>query len=44
MAIINIRESLLALDKKTSGKYELTTLYEACKLDENYQLYRKKTL
>ena len=34
MAIINIRESLLALDKKTSGKYELTTLYEACKLDE----------
>ena len=32
--IINIRESLLALDKKTSCRYDLTSLYESCRLDE----------
>lgn len=29
-----ILESLLALDKKSSNRYELATLYEACKLKE----------
>lgn len=35
MKNINIREALLELDKRTSCQYDLTTLYEACKLDDN---------
>lgn len=34
MKIINIREALLELDKRTSCQYDLTTLYEACKLND----------
>lgn len=34
MAIINIKESLLAMDKKTNCRYDLTSLYEACDLKE----------
>lgn len=32
--IINLRESLLIMDQKTEGKYDLTTLYDACDLNE----------
>lgn len=35
MKNINIREALLELDKRTGCQYDLTTLYEACKLDDN---------
>lgn len=34
MKKINIRESLLNMDRATDCKYDLTTLYEACNLDE----------
>ena len=34
MRKINIREALLRLDKRTDCQYDLTTLYEACDLDE----------
>lgn len=34
MKKINIRESLLQFDKDTSCQYDLTSLYEACALDE----------
>lgn len=34
MKNINIREALLELDKRTSCQYDLTTLYEACKLND----------
>ena len=34
MKRINIRESLLQFDKDTSCQYDLTSLYEACALDE----------
>lgn len=34
MKQINIREALLELDRKTDARYDLTTLYEACKLDD----------
>lgn len=34
MDVINIRESLLDIDRKTYCKYDLTTLYEACNLDD----------
>ena len=34
MKIINIREALLELDKRTACQYDLTTLYEACKLND----------
>lgn len=42
MKKINILESLLELDKKSSNRYELATLYEACKLkdDEKVQLVK----
>ena len=35
MKQINIREALLELDRKTDARYDLTTLYEACKLDDD---------
>lgn len=35
MKRINIREALLELDRKTDCRYDLTTLYEACKLDDD---------
>lgn len=35
MKKINLRESLLELDKKTSFRYALTDLYEACMLGED---------
>lgn len=34
MNTINIREALLNIDKQTSCEYDLTTLYEACKLND----------
>lgn len=34
MKKINIREALLEIDRKTSCQYDLTSLYEACKLDD----------
>ena len=34
MKKINIRESLLNMDRDTDCRYDLTTLYEACNLDE----------
>ena len=34
MKKINIREALLNIDKRTNAQYDLTTLYEACKLSE----------
>lgn len=34
MKKINIKESLLQIDKLTDCKYDLTSLYEACRLDE----------
>lgn len=42
MKKINILESLLELDKKSSNRYELATLYEACKLkdEDKYQLVK----
>ena len=42
MKKINILESLLELDKKSSNRYELATLYEACKLkdDEKVELVK----
>lgn len=35
MKKVNILESLLEIDKKTSNRYELATLYEACKLEDD---------
>ena len=34
MKIVNIKKSLLEMDKATDCKYDLTTLYESCNLDE----------
>ena len=34
MSIVNLKESLLQMDRDTDCKYDLTTLYEACNLDE----------
>ena len=34
MKVINIRESLLQIDRDTDNKYDLTSLYESCKLSE----------
>lgn len=34
MKKINIREALLQMDKNTDCKYDLTSLYEACNLDD----------
>lgn len=34
MKKINIRESLLNMDRETDCKYDLTSLYESCKLDD----------
>lgn len=34
MKKINIRESLLNMDRETNCQYDLTSLYEACKLDD----------
>jgi hypothetical protein len=34
MKKINIKESLLQIDKLTDCKYDLTSLYESCRLDE----------
>lgn len=34
MRKINIRESLLNMDRETNCQYDLTSLYEACKLDD----------
>ena len=34
MSLLNIRESLLKMDRETDCKYDLTSLYESCRLDE----------
>lgn len=34
MKVINIREALLQIDRDTDNKYDLTSLYESCKLSE----------
>lgn len=34
MKKINIRESLINMDRETDCKYDLTSLYESCKLDD----------
>ena len=38
MKLVNIRESLLEIDRATDCQYDLTSLYESCKLkDEDKQ-------
>ena len=37
MSVINLRESLLKIDKETDCKYDLTSLYESYRLDEKHK-------